>query len=311
MLDLGRISTFRAVIAHGSFSAAGAAVSLTQPAVSRQVSLLERQIGTQLVRRSRRGVQPTEAGRLLLEHAESILGRLEVAERELAEFVGLQRGTVRLGSFFTALVYLSAEAAAALERHHPGLTIEDELVDRSAAFTGLIRGTLDVAIVFEHESEPDPPPDSIEIVQLFVDPARLLLPANHPLAARSSIRIADLADQTWIRAREGSAARLLDHVFALHGIQPRVLLAGRGDEPVEAQPLVAAEKGVTLAHDLNVIVTSAEIAVRRIADPTPGRRIQAAVAHGHTSPSARALLGALREVGRDRAARLRSRTQRR
>jgi DNA-binding transcriptional LysR family regulator len=310
MLDLGKVATFRAVIAHGSFSAAGAALSLTQPAVSRQVSLLERQIGTQLVRRSRQGVQPTEAGRLLLAHAEAILGRLELAEQELAELVGLQRGTVRLGSFFTALVYLSAEAGAVLERRHPGLRIEDELVDRSAAFTSLIRGTLDVAIVFEHEFEPAPPAEGIEIVPLFSDPARVLLPANHPRASRASIRIAELADETWIRPREGSAARLLDHVFALHGIQPRVLLAGRGDEPVEAQPLVAAGKGVTLAHDLNVIVSTAEIAVRRVADGAPSRRIQAAIAEGHTSPSARALLDALRQVGRERSARLRPRRKR-
>ena len=56
MLDAAKLATLRAVIAHGSFSAAGATLSLTQPAVSRQVSLLEAQLGTQLVRRTRQGV---------------------------------------------------------------------------------------------------------------------------------------------------------------------------------------------------------------------------------------------------------------
>src|SRR3954451_21115052 len=109
MLDVGKLATLRAVVTHGSFSAAGHALNLTQPAVSRQVSLLERQVGTQLVRRTRQGVVPTEAGRVLVSHADAIVGRLALAEGEVAALVGVRRGHIRLGSFFTALVYLSPE----------------------------------------------------------------------------------------------------------------------------------------------------------------------------------------------------------
>src|SRR5918911_4369499 len=130
MLDVGKLSTLRHVLAEGSFSAAADALSLTQPAVSRQVSLLERQVGTQLVWRTRQGVHPTEAGRLLAEHADAIVARLALAEGQLAELAGMRHGRVRLGSFFTALVYLSAEAGAVLGERHPGLVIVDELVDR-------------------------------------------------------------------------------------------------------------------------------------------------------------------------------------
>src|SRR3954454_6653032 len=173
MLDVGKLATFRAVVAHGSFSAAGRVLSLTQPAVSRQVSLRERQVGTQLVRRTQQGVLPTEAGRLLVEHAEAILARLARAEAELADLAGLRRGRLRLGSFFTALVYLSSELAALLERRHPELfaghagVIEDALVDRAAALRGLAAGELDVAIVFEHEFEGGSAPDGVELVALF------------------------------------------------------------------------------------------------------------------------------------------------
>src|SRR3954449_13329205 len=128
MLDVGKLATLRAVVAHGSFSAAGQALSLTQPAVSRQVSLLERQVGTQLVRRTQQGVLPTEAGRLLVEHAEAILARLARAEAELADLAGLRRGRLRLGSFFTALVYLSSELAALLEERHPELFADEHQV---------------------------------------------------------------------------------------------------------------------------------------------------------------------------------------
>src|SRR4051812_6115170 len=121
MLDVGKLATLRAVLEHGSFSAAGHALNLTQPAVSRQVSLLERQVGTQLVRPSRQGGRATEAGRLLVAHAGAIVGRLALAEAQVADVAGLRRGRLRLGSFFTALVYLSAELAAVLEARHPEL----------------------------------------------------------------------------------------------------------------------------------------------------------------------------------------------
>src|SRR4051812_5239165 len=123
MLDVGKLATLRAVVTHGSFSAAGHALSLTQPAVSRQVSLLERQTGTQLVRRTQQGVRPTEAGRLLVAHADAILGRLALAEAEVADLAGLRRGRLRLGAFFTALVYLPSQLAAPLEERPPHLFV--------------------------------------------------------------------------------------------------------------------------------------------------------------------------------------------
>src|ERR671915_1428484 len=160
MLDVGKLATLRAVVAHGSFSAAGQAIGLTQPAVSRQVSVLERQLGTQLVRRTQHGVHATEAGRVLVDHADAVLGRLALAEAQVADLAGLRSGHVRLGSFFTALVYLSSELAAVLEARHPDLfrsqqyVIEDQLVDRATALRGLAAAELDVAIVFEHAFEP-------------------------------------------------------------------------------------------------------------------------------------------------------------
>jgi DNA-binding transcriptional LysR family regulator len=307
MLDAVKLATLRSVIRCGSFSATGQQLGLTQPAVSRQVSLLERQIGTQLVRRTQRGVQPTEAGLTLVEHADAILGRIAIAEAELADFAGLRRGRVRLGSFFTALVYLSAEVAGLLEAQHPDLSrgpasvIVDELVDRRAAFAQLSNAELDLAIVFEHEFEPDPAPDDIELVALFDDPPCVLLPAEHRLAGRAAIGARELEHDTWIRARDGSAARLVDHVLAEAGIQPPILPAGYGDEPVEAQAFIAAGRGVTVAHALNVLIEPQRIAAVPLKGDAPVRYIRAAIMRGQRAPAPLAVLEALREVGRRRS----------
>ena len=308
MLDVSKLETLRSVVAHGSFSAAGDAIGLTQPAVSRQVALLERQLGTQLVRRTRQGVQATEAGRLLAEHAEAIVGRLALAEAQVADLAGLRSGHVRLGSFFTALVYLSAELGALLEARHPELfasqpqVIEDELVDRATAFRRLSAGELDAAIVFEHAFEPDPPPADVELVHLFDDPPCILVPAGHPVAGAASVRPAELGGVTWIRAHHGSAARLLDHVLERAGPRPAIVHAGHGDEPVEAQAFVAAGHGVMVAHRLNVLIEPGRIAVVALED-APVRHIQVATLRGQRAPAVRAAVDALRQVAVARTAR--------
>jgi DNA-binding transcriptional LysR family regulator len=304
-LDVAKLATLRAVVAHGSFSAAGKELALTQPAVSRQIALLERQVGTQLVWRTRQGVHPTEAGRVLADHAEAVLTRLALAHEQIAEIAGMRRGRVRLGSFFTALVYLSAEAGAVLGRDHPELVIVDALVDRGEALKGLAAGELDVALLFEHDFEPEAPPAEVELVPLFDDPLRVLLPAGHALSAAPAVRLEDLAGEHWIRAHDGSAARLVDHVLQRAGLSPPIVLAGHGDEPVEAQALVAAGSGIALTHDLTVIVDRERVVARPLGGEAPHRTIQAAIMRGQQSPAARALLDALREVGRERARRLR------
>jgi len=292
MLDAGKLATLRAVIDGGSFSAAARRLALTQPAVSRQVALLEAQLGTPLVRRTRQGVTATEAGRLLAGHAGAVERRLALAEAEVAALAGTARGRVRLGSFFTAFAQLTPEVVARADAELPGVALEHELVDRATALARLATGDLEAALVFRHEPVPAPP--GVELVHLFDDPARVLLPRAHPLAVRRALRCADLRDETWIRARGGGAAALLDATLARAGLRPRLLEAGYGDEPVEAQVYVAAGAGVMLAHELNVIVNRAGIAIRPLLDG-PGRIVELAVPHDR-APATRALVELLRRL---------------
>jgi DNA-binding transcriptional LysR family regulator len=285
MLDVGKLATLCEVVERRSFSAAAVALNLTQPAVSRQISVLEAQVATQLVRRSRRGVVPTEAGALLVRHAEGILGRLRTAEDELASLAGLQAGRVRIGLFFTAFAVLAAEIEALAEQRLPRLEISYVLADRATAFQQLDAAELDLAVVFEHDFEPSPPPPGLVAEPLFDDPAQVLLPARHALAARESVALAELDGERWIRPRAGSAARLFDQLVTA----PRdTLEAGAGDEPVETQVHVGAGSGIALAHELNVVLNPATIAVRPLTDAPP-RRIQLAHADARLPPAAHAV----------------------
>ena len=131
-------------------------------------------------------------------------------------------------------------------------------------------------------------------------PAAVLLPAGHRLAGAVDIAVNDLADDTWIRAHHGSAARLVDHVLEAGGLHPAIVAAGHGDEPIETQALIAAGQGVTVAHALNVLIDPGRIAVVPLVDArVPHRAIQAAIARGHRAPATLAALEALRRLRAD------------
>lgn len=302
MLDVGRLAAFAAVVRTRSFSAAAESLHVTQPAVSRQVALLERQLHTSLLLRERGRIRPTPAGELLFDHAGAVLDRLRLAESQVRAVADDRRGPVRLGAFFTAMVHLSTEVAAAIAETHPELRFRDDLVDRALAFEKLARGELDLAIVFRTDLDTTPEPDDLAVEALFDDPLRVLLPRAHRLAGRTRVALADLADDTWLRAVDGRAADLVEHVLSLHHLDPARLLVGHGEEPVETQALVAAGRGITLAHELTVIVD--DLAVVPLAGSAPARHIS--VAHSPTwrAPGVGDVLVALRRIGAQHRTRL-------
>lgn len=301
MLDLVRLHTFTTVIASGSFSEAARVLHISQPAVSRQIAQLERQLRTSLLIRNRGGVQVTPAGRLLLDHANAVIDRLALAETQVRAMITEQTGTVRLGSFFSALVQLSSAVGTLTGEQHPELRITDDLVDRETAYAKLGRGELDLAVIFEYDFEPATTPENLTVRTLFDDPIRVLLPADHNRAEVAEITPAELADDTWIHPRDGGAATLAEHVLTRHQLDPPRLLAGHGDEPVEIQPLVASGRGIALTHDLTVILDPGGVAVRALTTDTGTRHIAAAHASGPLSPATELVLNTLLQMENHRS----------
>src|SRR5215472_16158855 len=103
MLDATRLRVLVAVAKYGSVTAAAHALNYAQPSISHHMAKLEAETGTKLMQRSGRGVKLTEAGQLLAERGEEIIGRLDAAEAELAAHVGLRQERVRLAAFGSAL----------------------------------------------------------------------------------------------------------------------------------------------------------------------------------------------------------------
>src|SRR5436190_2454873 len=136
MLDVRRLRVLREVANRGSFSAAAEALSFTQSAVSQQVAALEREAGAKLLDRGPRGVRLTDAGRALVEHADTILARIEDAEQELAAIAGLRGGRLRLATFQSAGSTIVPVALGEFHRRYPDVELTVTLEQQDA------RGTL-------------------------------------------------------------------------------------------------------------------------------------------------------------------------
>src|SRR4030081_1705045 len=121
MLDVARLRVLDALARRGSLTAAAKELHYSQPTVSHHLAPLEAEAGAQLMQRVGRGIRLTQAGQLLADRAAEIIGRIEAADAELAAYVGLTAGRVRLAGYSSAIGSLLPQAVAALAGKHPGL----------------------------------------------------------------------------------------------------------------------------------------------------------------------------------------------
>ncbi len=155
MLDATRLRVLVAIARHGSVTAAAQVLNYAQPSISHHMARLESETGAKLMERSGRGIRLTEAGRLLAERAEEILGRLDAAEAELAAHVGLRQEKVRLAAFGSALGTLAAAAGATLRADRASAEISLIQAEPADALRMLRVGAVDVALIFRYSRDTD------------------------------------------------------------------------------------------------------------------------------------------------------------
>ena len=304
MLDVRRLGVLREVAAKGSFSAAAESLSYTQSAVSQQIAALEREAGARLVERNARGVRLTEAGQVLVGHAEAIFSRLADAEAELEALSGLRAGRLSLVAFPSAGATLMPEAIARFRERHPGveLTLSPGEPDEAAA--AIKSGEADIALDIVSTWR-KPGNDGLQRTQLLDDPMYVVLPAGHAQAKRRRIRLEDLAEESWLLGSSGAScpdSEILLRACQAAGFEPRI--GFHSDDYSAIQGFVAAGVGVSLIPDLALITVRDDVVVRSLGARPPVRRIQAITsATGYCSPAKQAMLDVLVEVGAGFAAR--------
>jgi DNA-binding transcriptional LysR family regulator len=221
-LDLRKLRYFVAVAEHLHFRRAAEALHIAQPALSRQVRALERELGVQLFDRDQRSTALTAAGRQLLEDAEPLLAAADATRRRVQRAA---RGTHRLVVGFRAGITVTA-AVRAFAALRPEVTVDVVRIEWDEQEELLRSGRLDVAYVRRPIDE-----RGLRLVALYAEDRLAALPVDHPLAGRATLAVGDLADELQLRYLEpapvpgaGTGTRLrsveekLEHVAAGHGI---------------------------------------------------------------------------------------------
>ncbi|MEV7560509.1 LysR family transcriptional regulator [Streptomyces sp. NPDC089795] len=296
MLDVRRLYMLKTVAARGSITAAARSLSLTAGAVSQQLAALRADVGVDLLRPDGRTVALTEAGRVLLEHADRILRAMEEAESAIAAVKGTVGATATLAALPSTVTRIVAPALTALAVRHPQLTVTCSLTDQ-AQLRELALGTVDVVLGQRYHHTPDATPGGIDVSPLLDDPLLVVTAADRgddrPVALRE-LAAHDLAVPP--PTTECGQAVLQGCRRAGFTPVPRYLTAD-----IAAQlTLVRAGLATALVPRTALDPDASGIRTAPIADHPIRRVLFAATRHtGNANPTTTAVIAALRTAAQD------------
>jgi DNA-binding transcriptional LysR family regulator len=294
MFDLVRLRILATVADQGTLAAAADALHLTPSAVSQQMSKLEREAGCRLIERHGRRARLTEEGALLAKHAQRILGAVAEAESDLDERRGQVLGELAVGAFPTAARGLLPSVLVAVAERYPRLRIRLQETESYEAQSRVARGDLDIVINADWSTVPLPNPDRVTRLEVGTDPADVAVRADHPLAGRDRLSLAELAGERWISSTLGTICHdWLTKTLRNAGHEPNI--THQAAEFPTQLALVSANLGIALMPRLAGDSTPTNVRLIPVT-PTISRRVFAA--HREESarrPSVQAFLDVLHE----------------
>jgi molybdate transport repressor ModE-like protein len=294
-VELRHFAALDAVAREGSFGRAAERLGYTQSAVSQQIATLEKIVGETLVERpgGPRAVSLTDAGELLLRHAEAIVARIDAARADIAALHAGETGALRVGTYQSVGARVLPGVMRRFMADWPGIQLGLSEPGTDPELYGAIEsGELDLAFC-----SPPLPDGPFEAIELMSDPYVLVVPADSPLAERTSASLDDLGDQALIGANTCASGQVVENALEERGYA--IQFAFRSDDNGTVGGLVAAGFGVALMPLLAVAPDERVKAIRLV--PKVPRRKIAVVWHRdrHRSPAARAFVEIAREVSAD------------
>jgi DNA-binding transcriptional LysR family regulator len=291
-MDVARLRMLRELADHGTVAAVAEVLSMTPSAVSQQLKTLQREAGVALIEPQGRRVRLTDAGRVLVGHADNVLAALDRARAEMDAYRTTPRGEVKV-SFFPsgAAMLLAPLIVRARER---GVQVVGRDVDVPASRAPQQLTDVDVVVVHRDERDPAQWGPRFQSVVLLREPLDVVLPPGHRLAERDRVQLADLADEHWIGVEGGLMVDdVLNSIATLTGVHP--MITQRVNDFRIIEELVAAGIGIALMPR-HVLLARPLVRVP-IADIRIARRVEAITRAGATSrPAVAAVLDELRSI---------------
>jgi molybdate transport repressor ModE-like protein len=295
-VEVRHFAALDAVAREGSFGRAAEQLGYTQSAVSQQIAALERIVGETLVERpgGPRAVSLTDAGELLLRHAEAIVARLDAARADITALRAGETGTLRVATYQSVGARVLPGVMRRFLADWPGIELGlSEPTTDPELYAAIESGAVDLAF-----GSPPLPDGPFEALELMSDPYILLVPADSPLAERRSASLDDLGDHVLIGSNTCASGVVVEHELGDRGYE--VEYGFRSDDNGTIQGLVAAGFGVALTPLLAIAPGDERVKAIRLVPKVP-RRVVAVVWHRdrHRSPAARAFVDIAREVAAD------------
>jgi DNA-binding transcriptional LysR family regulator len=268
-IELRHLAALQAVSEEGSFGRAATRLGYTQSAISQQIATLERIVDTRLVERpgGPRRVYLTEAGRLLLRHADGIVARLHAAQADLAALARGDAGPLRIGTYQSVGNKILPALLRRFSKRLPDIQIElrESHVD-DELLVAVERGELDLTFTML------PPIDGpFEVLELMRDPYVLLVPADSPLAQKGKVSLREIGEQPLVSNRFCRSVEQVHEHLRARGVQPQVIF--RSDDNGTVQGVVAAGLGAALVPRLTVDESDPSVAVIDLGARVPDRMI--------------------------------------
>lgn len=293
-VEVRHLAALRAVAQEGSFGGAATRLGYTQSAVSQQIATLERAVGERLVERpgGPRKISMTEAGTVLLRHAERIVAGMEAAWADLEALASGGAGSVRVGTYQSVGARILPGLMGRFVNEHPGVEVvltesgsDRELLDQ------LERGEIDLS--FTVLPLPDGPFEGVELMR---DPYVLMVAADHPMAESGvAPDLSALSDLSMIGFRHCIAGERTDEYLRSQGVHLQVVF--RSDDNGTVQGLVGAGMAAALVPLLAADLGDERVAVLPMGGSVPERRIAIAWHRDRAlSPASRAFIEVTRAL---------------
>jgi DNA-binding transcriptional LysR family regulator len=218
--ELRHLVYFREVARQLHFRRAAEALAIAQPALSRQIAQLESALGVRLLNRSSRKVELTPAGQALLARTEPVLAALLQVPADLKAVAEGRVGRLRVAFTGLAMATVLPDLLRGFHRQYPGIRLELNESPTAAQVAALQAGEIDCG--FFH---PDAPSPGIATTLLLRERNGVLLPSDHPLAGRRTVRLRDLATTPFVLFPRANNPGFYDRVlsaFAASGVAPRI-----------------------------------------------------------------------------------------
>ena len=278
-MDLKQIGYFVRVAELGSFTRASAALGIAQPALSRQVRLLEVELRQSLLTRNGRGASPTEAGRLLLAHGRGILHQVERAREELGRVRGALAGRVAVGLPPSLARLLTVPLTRAFRAQMPDATISISEGLSTAMQESLVNGRLDVALLYNLRAGPELDAVPLQLEELLLVQARgASRAAARPIGLRAVAKLPLL-----IPSRPNAIRMQVESELAAIGCRPLIAMEIDGVSAILDLVADGAGYAILSRNAVKSSVKPASYLLRSIRDPA--LRIQIALASSSQRPA--------------------------